>query len=105
MGDPRHVPGEPFQRGTTVTDTISKGIFPRLDKQENILVKHYSDKILSYCDAKDKYCARPGNSSIVHATYVFRYKIPAVKFVLKKLGHVEDESKIVVMEPDDYQWF
>lgn len=78
MGDPRHVAGESFQAGTATTD----GLFPRGANQS---LEGMADRIQSYCDAGDTFCAGGGNIA-VHLGYTRKYNAQAEEFVLDKIG-------------------
>ncbi|KAF2092120.1 carbohydrate esterase family 5 protein [Saccharata proteae CBS 121410] len=78
FGDPRFIKGLSFDKGN---NTVSDGIFPRPAK---ISCDHYADKIHSYCDQGDPFCA-DGNELLVHVTYPERYNNAAVGFVNEKL--------------------
>ncbi|KIW03776.1 uncharacterized protein PV09_05079 [Verruconis gallopava] len=79
MGDPRFVPGMPWDRGTAVTG----GIFPR---QPNQTCERVASILVSYCDANDPFCAVPGFDYNVHATYDIRYNEDAFNFVEGKIN-------------------
>ena len=78
MGDPRHVDGESFQAGTATTD----GLFARGQNQS---LEGMADRIQSYCDAGDTFCAS-GGSIQVHLGYTRKYNAQAEEFVLEKIG-------------------
>ncbi|KAG5984540.1 hypothetical protein E4U55_004323 [Claviceps digitariae] len=78
-GDPRHVPGKSFNKGTATTD----GIFAR--KAEHSCDK-YSDILASYCDDGDIFCANRGSDLTVHITYPERYNQQAADFVSQRLA-------------------
>ena len=79
MGDPRHVPVQPFDKGTS----LRQGLFPRLPSQQ------YSSRlqslIQSFCDFDDPFCDS-GIDTIVHLTYLDRYQNQAAQFILQQIG-------------------
>ncbi|KAG5972750.1 hypothetical protein E4U56_005776 [Claviceps arundinis] len=77
-GDPRHVPGKPFNKGNATTD----GMFAREGDQS---CDKYSDVLASYCDDGDAFCATTGDDLIVHLTYPDRYDETAAEFVSERL--------------------
>jgi Cutinase len=82
LGDPGHVAGEPWDRGTATLP----GVFPRGSAQVALLAAFGgSSKIAAWCDAGDPYCAS-GNKLTVHLTYLDRYQDAAASFVLGKIG-------------------
>jgi acetylxylan esterase len=81
FGDPRHVPNQPFDLGTSTRN----GLFPRSATQLNVLNSTYSGKIAAWCDANDEFCDS-GFSLNVHLTYLNRYQNAAATFVLGKVG-------------------
>jgi acetylxylan esterase len=81
FGDPRHVPNQPFNLGTSTRN----GRFPRSATQLNVLNSTYSGKIAAWCDANDTFCDG-GFSLNVHLTYLNRYQNAAANFVLGKVG-------------------
>ncbi|EKG12871.1 Carboxyl transferase [Macrophomina phaseolina MS6] len=78
MGDPRFVAGKSFDAGNSKRN----GLFPR---PANISCDAYGDRIRSYCDEGDTYCAG-GNNTLIHVTYLDRYTDDAVDFVNSKLA-------------------
>jgi len=80
FGDPRHVPGQPFDLGTATRD----GRFPRSAAQLKVLAG-FADRIQAFCDARDTFCDS-GVSTTVHLTYMNRYRDDAAKFVVGKVG-------------------
>ncbi|KAJ7359862.1 cutinase [Mycena albidolilacea] len=78
MGDPAHVAGESFQKGTA---NNRNGIFLRSDHG----LEQFSAKIASFCDAGDEFCAS-GTSLAVHLGYVQEYGSQAAAFVLGRIG-------------------
>ncbi|KAJ6530542.1 cutinase, partial [Mycena capillaripes] len=78
MGDPAHVAGESFQKGTA---NNRNGIFPRLDHG----LEQFSAKTASFCDTGDEFCAS-GASLAVHLGYVDEYGSQAAAFVLGRIG-------------------
>jgi predicted alpha/beta-fold hydrolase len=93
MGDPAHVAGESFQKGTAYlvrflllkilagTANNRNGIFPRSDHG----LEQFSAKIASFCDTGDEFCAS-GTSLAVHLGYVQEYGSQATAFVLGRIG-------------------
>jgi hypothetical protein len=81
FGDPRHVPNQPFNLGTSTRN----GRFPRSSTQLNVLNSNYSGKIAAWCDRNDTFCDS-GFSTNVHLTYLDRYQNAAANFVLGKVG-------------------
>ncbi|KDR80063.1 hypothetical protein GALMADRAFT_1177279 [Galerina marginata CBS 339.88] len=79
MGDPRHVPSQTFDRGTST----KAGVFPRAASQQYSAT--LQPRILSFCDANDEFCDS-GNSVQVHQTYLNRYQNTAAAFVLQQIG-------------------
>lgn len=77
MGDPRFVAGKSFDAGNSTTD----GYIPR---PANISCDSYTDRMRSYCDEGDYYCAG-GNDKVIHNTYLDRYTTDALEFVNDKL--------------------
>ncbi|HWO61362.1 MAG TPA: cutinase family protein [Umezawaea sp.] len=80
FGDPRHVVGQPFDEGTATRN----GRFPRSAGQLQALAG-FADRIQSFCDSRDTFCDS-GTSTIVHLTYMNRYRDAAADFVLGKVG-------------------
>ncbi|KAJ7838175.1 cutinase [Mycena olivaceomarginata] len=78
MGDPAHVAGESFQKGTA---NNRNGLFPRSDHG----LEQFSAKIASFCDTGDEFCAS-GISLPVHLGYVQEYGSQAAAFVLGRIG-------------------
>ncbi|KAJ7901444.1 cutinase [Mycena leptocephala] len=78
IGDPAHVAGESFQKGTA---NNRNGIFPR----SNHGLEQFSAKIASFCDTGDEFCAS-GLSLPVHLGYVQEYGSQATAFVLGRIG-------------------
>lgn len=97
MGDPAHVRGESFQKGTEVigpdiplaqtflcslgTAKQLDGIFPRPAGA----LEAFSSRLASFCDVGDVYCAS-GSSHAVHLGYVGEYGTAAANFVLGRIG-------------------
>ncbi|KAF5358212.1 hypothetical protein D9756_001893 [Leucocoprinus leucothites] len=79
MGDPRHVPLQSFDRGTS----IRNGLFPRLPSQR--YSSTLQGRIQSYCDFNDPFCDS-GLDTIVHLTYLDRYQNQAAQFILQQIG-------------------
>lgn len=80
FGDPRHVVGQPFNLGTSNRN----GLFPRSAAQLRTLAG-FADRIQTYCDSGDTFCDR-GANTVVHLTYMNRYRDDATEFVLDKVG-------------------
>jgi hypothetical protein len=78
MGDPAFVPGKSFNAGTS----NRAGVFPRNEAQS---LDPFADKIQSYCDTGDNFCAG-GSSLSVHLGYTRKYNGQAEAFVLEKIG-------------------
>ncbi|KAL1853977.1 hypothetical protein VTK73DRAFT_8860 [Phialemonium thermophilum] len=74
FGDPSHVPGMPWDEGTSK----NAGIFPRKDTKA---CEPYSNIIRGWCDAGDIYCDS-GKVRGVHGTYFANYTRAAVDFVV-----------------------
>jgi Cutinase len=79
MGDPRHMPNKPFNRGTAIGTT---GLFPRGPNQS---LDPYAAIIRSYCDLGDPFCAGGANLA-AHLNYTNRYNDAALSFVVGKLN-------------------
>jgi acetylxylan esterase len=79
MGDPRFVPGQSYDVGTSTT----KGLYARDPVTQSC--DKYASIIQSYCDKNDARCAS-GDSLLVHLSYTVKYNDAALAFVLKKLG-------------------
>lgn len=77
MGDPRYVPGKPFNAGTSKV----AGLFPRGARES---LDAFGDRIQSYCDTGDTFCAK-GASVAVHLGYTRKYNSAAQRFVLQKI--------------------
>jgi acetylxylan esterase len=80
FGDPRHVPNQSFDLGTSTR----AGRFPRSQTQLNVLAG-FASRIAAWCDSNDTFCDS-GNSTNVHLTYLNRYQNAAASFVLGKIG-------------------
>ncbi|WP_189334239.1 cutinase family protein [Actinoplanes ianthinogenes] len=78
MGDPRFVPGKPFNAGTSRT----QGLFPR---GADAALDAFADRTQSFCDTGDTFCAS-GRSVAVHLSYTRKYNRAASAFVLSKIG-------------------
>lgn len=78
-GDPRRMPGISSDRGTAVNAT---GLFPRLPNQS---LAPFANRIQSYCDTGDPFCAR-GNNLLAHLRYPARYDTAATAFVVGRLA-------------------
>ncbi|KXN82556.1 Acetylxylan esterase 2 [Leucoagaricus sp. SymC.cos] len=79
MGDPRHVPRQSFDKGTS----LRNGLFPRLSSQQ--YSSTLQPRIQSYCDFNDPFCDS-GLDTAVHLTYLGRYQPQAVQFILQRIG-------------------
>ncbi|KXN91205.1 Acetylxylan esterase 2 [Leucoagaricus sp. SymC.cos] len=79
MGDPRHVAGQPFDKGTSQRN----GLFPRAANQR--YSSALQPRIQSYCDFNDPFCDS-GIDTEVHLTYLDRYQNRAAQFVLQQVG-------------------
>ncbi|TFK43393.1 cutinase [Crucibulum laeve] len=79
MGDPRHVPNQSFDRGTSVRP----GLFPRTADQQ--YSSTLQPRIISFCDANDPFCDS-GNNVEVHLTYLDRDQNTAASFILSQIG-------------------
>jgi hypothetical protein len=80
FGDPRHVPNQAFDLGTSTRN----GRFPRSNTQLQVL-SGFASKLQAYCDRNDTFCDN-GFSTQVHLTYLNRYQNAAAQFVLGKIG-------------------
>jgi hypothetical protein len=80
FGDPRHVPNQAFDLGTSTRS----GRFPRSATQLQVL-SGFASRIQAYCDRNDTFCDN-GFSTQVHLTYLDRYQDAAAAFVLGKIG-------------------
>lgn len=80
FGDPRHVPNQAFDLGTSTRN----GLFPRSSTQLRVL-SGFAPLIHAWCDANDEFCDS-GFSLNVHLTYLDRYQNAAASFVLGKIG-------------------
>lgn len=82
FGDPGHVVGQPWDRGTAFLN----GLFPRSRSQLQLLSAFGgSGKIAAWCDFNDPFCA-DGVDLVTHLTYLNRYQDAAASFVLGKIG-------------------
>ncbi|PPQ71315.1 hypothetical protein CVT24_012041 [Panaeolus cyanescens] len=79
MGDPRHVPFQSFDRGTSLRD----GLYPRLSSQQ--YSSTLQSRTQSFCDFGDPFCDG-GLLTTVHLTYLDRYQDDAAEFVLDRIG-------------------
>ncbi|KAF9051781.1 cutinase [Panaeolus papilionaceus] len=79
MGDPRHVPDQSFDRGTSTRD----GLFPRAANQQ--YSSTLQPRIMSFCDTNDPFCDS-GNDVEVHLTYLDRDQNTAAAFILQQIG-------------------
>ena len=80
FGDPRHVPNQAFDLGTSRRN----GLFPRSSTQLGVL-GGFASRTEAFCDANDQFCDS-GFSLNVHLTYLNRYQNQAAQFVLGKIG-------------------
>lgn len=80
MGDPRYVPGELFDAGTSRT----RGLFAR---GNDASLDAFADRTQSYCDTGDTFCAS-GASVAVHLSYTRKYNNVAEDFVQIGRAHV-----------------
>ncbi|OTA61923.1 carbohydrate esterase family 5 protein [Hypoxylon sp. EC38] len=80
MGDPRNVPGLPYNVGTAKAGGFAA-------RPSGYQCPVYSDRIKSYCDAEDPYCSN-GNNAQHHQQYVQIYGQQALAFVKQKVGSV-----------------
>lgn len=80
FGDPRHVPNQAFDLGTSTRN----GRFPRSAGQLQTL-SGFASRIHAWCDRNDTFCDN-GFSTNVHLTYLNRYQNAAASFVLGKIG-------------------
>ena len=78
MGDPSFVPDKPFNAGTSTR----AGLFARPEAQS---LDAFADRIQSYCDTGDNFCAG-GNNLQVHLGYTRKYNGEAEEFVLAQIG-------------------
>jgi len=78
MGDPGHVRGESFQKGTA---NALNGLFPRASGA----LEGFAAQLNSFCDIGDPFCAG-GLNTAVHLGYVNEYGTAAVNFVLGRIG-------------------
>lgn len=78
MGDPRRMPGLPFDKGTAPGAT---GQYPRSASQS---LSGFAARIRSYCDRGDPICAR-GRNLQADFGYTDRYNGSASRFVLARL--------------------
>ncbi|KAK1826007.1 Alpha/Beta hydrolase protein [Podospora conica] len=76
FGDPSHVAGAGFNRGTSVRD----GLFPR---QDIAACDPYTPVIREWCDTGDEFCDR-GNNTKTHAGYFGRYMGAAAEFIVER---------------------
>ncbi|KAE8449026.1 hypothetical protein EG329_008614 [Mollisiaceae sp. DMI_Dod_QoI] len=77
MGDPRHIPGLPYNVGTCA----ASGFAPRPAG----FTCPSASKIQSYCDAADPYCCN-GNDANTHQGYGTEYGQAALRFIEGKLS-------------------
>ncbi|KAK8079551.1 acetylxylan esterase precursor [Apiospora hydei] len=93
MGNPRHVDGLPYNVGTA-----KEGGFAA--RPEGFNCPDYADRIQSYCDADDPFCAK-GNSTAAHQAYGQRYGPEALAFVERKLADMPPPPPVPEEEVDD----
>ncbi|TDZ41462.1 Acetylxylan esterase 2 [Colletotrichum trifolii] len=74
MGDPSHVPSQPFNKGTATNN----GVFPRGD---SAACGALASRMASFCDSGDTFCDS-GNSLQVHMGYVRRSGDAAASFIV-----------------------
>ncbi|TDZ16226.1 Acetylxylan esterase 2 [Colletotrichum orbiculare MAFF 240422] len=74
MGDPSHVPSQPFNKGTAKNN----GVFPRGD---SAACGALASRMASFCDSGDTFCDS-GNSLQVHMGYVRRSGDAAASFIV-----------------------
>ncbi|KAG6908105.1 hypothetical protein DXG01_006143 [Tephrocybe rancida] len=79
MGDPGHVIGESFQKGSAL---FINGLFPRAPGA----LESFSAKLNSFCDIGDPFCAS-GLDTLTHLAYVTKYGSAASTFVLGRIGN------------------
>ncbi|EDR02257.1 carbohydrate esterase family 5 protein, partial [Laccaria bicolor S238N-H82] len=79
MGDPRHVPNQPFDKGTSKR----AGLFPRQSNQQYSAT--LQPRIQSWCDTGDPFCDS-GAVVSVHTSYLTRYQTAAVDFIVQQIG-------------------
>ncbi|KAF8160042.1 cutinase [Crassisporium funariophilum] len=79
MGDPRHVSGKSYNRGTS----RNQGLYARLSSQEYSAT--LQPRILNFCDSGDTFCDS-GIDTIAHLTYLSRYQDTAANFILSQIG-------------------
>ncbi|KAG5650042.1 hypothetical protein H0H81_000979 [Sphagnurus paluster] len=78
MGDPGHVRGESFQKGSA---NLLNGLFPRASGA----LEPFAAQINSFCDIGDPFCAL-GLDTATHLPYATKYGSAATKFVLGRIG-------------------
>ncbi|RDL38762.1 putative acetyl xylan esterase (Axe1) [Venustampulla echinocandica] len=76
MGDPRHIPGLPYNVGTCQ----ASGFAPR----PSGFTCPSASKIQSYCDSPDPYCCN-GNDANAHQQYGNKYGQQALAFIKSKI--------------------
>lgn len=77
-GDPAHVAGETFQKGT---GNSRSGLFARAPGT----LDRYASKLASYCDLNDLFCAG-GSSLDVHGNYTAKYGAAAAALAIQRIG-------------------
>ncbi|KAL0945271.1 hypothetical protein HGRIS_000782 [Hohenbuehelia grisea] len=77
MGDPRHIPGLPYNVGTCQ----ASGFAPRPAGFQC----PYASNVQSYCDSPDPYCCN-GNDQNAHQAYANKYGSNALTFVRNKVN-------------------
>ncbi|KAK8051095.1 acetylxylan esterase precursor [Apiospora rasikravindrae] len=93
MGNPRHVDGLPYNVGTA-----EEGGFAA--RPEGFTCPDYAERIQSYCDADDPFCAK-GNDTAAHQAYGQRYGQEALAFVERKLAEMPPPPPVPEEEVDD----
>ncbi|KAK3312108.1 cutinase-domain-containing protein [Apodospora peruviana] len=84
FGDPTHVVGAPWNRGTSEND----GFFPRT----NITAcEPYSDVIRGWCDTGDVYCDT-GEDRLVHSSYFLKYTDDAADFIIENYSKAVESA-------------
>ncbi|KAI6090404.1 carbohydrate esterase family 5 protein [Hypoxylon rubiginosum] len=78
MGDPRNIPGAPYNIGSSTGGGFAQ-------RPVGYVCPVYADRIRSYCDAEDPYCSN-GNNVRHHEQYVMIYGEHALAFVREKVG-------------------
>jgi len=79
FGDPRFVPGMPYNLGT---NNRTKGVVPRDPKVG--LCPEFASIVRSWCDNDDARCAS-GKSLAVHGQYLNKYDTVAANFIIDRI--------------------